>query len=574
MGCFVFYLLFLLFSCGPKEQADRDTGEFQTPEEVIVYQDGTAEFPFIIPVLDNVADYLHEGDTTEALSDINDSYPPYTQDESGPEVFYTFEVTQAAIVQGFLAYPEPSGVDNDLHLLATVEPSSVIDRDHYTVTQLLEAGTYFIVVDTFVSAGNPQSGPYALHVDIEPYHEGSLTDVITLATNEDTALELPFVYTDTRDTSWSDSSAIDTYPPNTLDQSGPEYIYQFRIDERARVTAEIVAPEPAGVDIDVHLLSSLSPVDLIERGNGRVFAVLEPGEYWIVLDTYVAGGVAQMGLYELMVQIRPDEVDPDNYFNETILQAIDEVYAYYGLLGYDINSVFTHDIAYGDYGLIERTNGTRTMCVAGMLEVLLTAMEIYEADTGDSTIWDFLPERSWERLGERDFKAHVWVNHELEAWGTADALRHFGMGETIPFKNLLPGSFVNFSRTSGTGHAVIFIAYIDEDGQEFEVWNEDVVGFLYFSAQGGYSVGNGGFDYRYGVFSEFGALVMPYNRDINIIYREDDQNYFNTGMIFHPDLWWATPYNTQASSRSSFDPDVSLFDAEYFDGITVDDILK
>ncbi len=34
------------------------------------------------------------------------------------------------------------------------------------------------------------------------------------------------------------------------------------------------------------------------------------------------------------------------------------------------------------------------MCVAAVMEVILVAMQLYEQDTGDSTVWDYLPMRS------------------------------------------------------------------------------------------------------------------------------------------------------------------------------------
>ena len=37
------------------------------------------------------ADYQDARNTVDAPSDIMDSYPPFTQDESGPEFFYFFE---------------------------------------------------------------------------------------------------------------------------------------------------------------------------------------------------------------------------------------------------------------------------------------------------------------------------------------------------------------------------------------------------------------------------------------------------------------------------------------------------
>jgi len=227
-------------------------------------------------------------------------------------------------------------------------------------------------------------------------------------------------------------------------------------------------------------------------------------------------------------------------FNKYVLKAVDYLYDEYRLRGFG-SAILTHDIRYGKYGTIFRTGGDRTMSVAAMMEVILTAMQIYETDTEDSTVWDYLPKHSWEGLGVNDIKAHIWVNHELMAHGTADALRHFNMGENIPFRELAPGSFVNFYRRNGSGHAVVFLSHIDESGEPLEDWNENAVGFRYFSAQGGYEVGTGGLDYRHAIFATDdyeanGYPAMPYRRDIGVIY-STNQKEFNTGILWHPHRW-------------------------------------
>ena len=127
----------------------------------------------------------------------------------------------------------------------------------------------------------------------------------------------------------------------------------------------------------------------------------------------------------------------------------------------------------------------------------------------------------------------------------------------------------------GTGHAVVFLSFLDAEGHEFDTYNENVVGFRYFSSQGGYSEGNGGLDYRYAVFSDYGRLEMPYKRDLNVIYAEG-QYMLHTGMMLHPDHWQPSSYGRPGLvpySFSSYVP-VSFFDAEYFDGVTTDDVLE
>lgn len=255
----------------------------------------------------------------------------------------------------------------------------------------------------------------------------------------------------------------------------------------------------------------------------------------------------------------------DPYFNAYILKAVDFLYANYGLLGYDIHSVLTHDIAYHTYGTIPALRAPLTMCVAAQMEVILTAYRIYAEETGNYLIYEYLPKRSFEGLSVTDIKGHIWVNPEFNAHGTADALINFGMGERTEFENLKPGSFININRTNRTGHAVTFIAYINITGAVQHEYNSSVVGFKYFSSQGGRNAGSGGFDYRYAVFSKFGCPTMPYKRDCNVIYSAD-QKMLTTGTMLNPKSWGRlTPLPAPVSLKDT------VFNGNFFDGITTDD---
>jgi hypothetical protein len=144
-------------------------------------------------------------------------------------------------------------------------------------------------------------------------------------------------------------------------------------------------------------------------------------------------------------------------------------------------------------------------------------------------------------MGAKDIKAHIYVNSDLGSFGTSDALRNFNMGENLPFRELLPGSFINFNRHNGTSHAAVFLSYVDAAARESETWNEAVVGFRYFSSQGGYDVGQGGLDYRYAIFftdeyEENGYPSMPYRRDLGVTY-STNQQILNTGILWHPNQW-------------------------------------
>ena len=263
--------------------------------------------------------------------------------------------------------------------------------------------------------------------------------------------------------------------------------------------------------------------------------------------------------------VRKPSPKDDRYFNAYVLKAVDYLKANYGLLGYDINSILTHDIVYHTYGTITARHAPLTMCVATQMEVILTAYQLYAAETGDYSVYDYLPKRSFEGLTVNDIKGHIWVNPEFNSNGTADALINFGMGERTVFEKLKPGSFVNINRDNRTGHAVTFIGFINKTGAMQPQYNDTVVGFKYFSSQGGSAAGAGGFDYRYAVFSKFGCLEMPYKRDCGVIY-STDQRMLNTGAMLHPKYWTHTaPQTGPASSKET------VFDGRFFNGVTTDD---
>ncbi|MGI5860855.1 MAG: thrombospondin type 3 repeat-containing protein [Myxococcales bacterium] len=374
-----------------------------------------------------------------------------------------------------------------------------------------------------------------------------------------------FVYTDRRNTANATSDVFDTYPPNTVDESGKEFIYAFKITAPTRFYAEIQSPEPSGVDIDVHLLSSLQPLTLIARSNLGVYATLQPGVYYLSLDSYRG----KHGEYVLDATFRPKSVSASETFNSYILKAVDRIEANWARLGY-ASAALTHNIQYGSHGTINASAPPKTMCVAAAMETLLIAMQIYAEETGDNSVFSFLPIASWRSLNAANIRAHIWVNHDIGTWGTADALRHFGMGQTVPFEELTPGSFINLNRTTGSGHAVVFLSFIDIQGREYSTWNSNVVGFKYYSSQG--TSTNGGFDYRYAVFSQYGSPTMPYKRDVNVI-DSDDQRYLNTGIVYAPSKWLASSWS-RPDSRRTLPPwhDIeSVFDERYFDGVTIDD---
>lgn len=549
-------------NCVSKANPGQEDTDGDGEGDACALQDGTWEHPFIIPGDPALPDYHDARDTKDAVSKKVDAYPGYENiDESGAEYVYMVALKKRTQLKARIS-PEPEGTDVDVHLLSSVDPMKVVARSDRGVDQTLEPGLYHLVLDTYAGGATPKSGPYALGVSLVEWHAGTIADPYLPGEKPDGALVLPFAFTDSRDTTNATSDSIDVYPPkNDLDESGPEYVYKLVVDEPARLSAILDFTEPDGTDIDLHLLSSIEPPVLVTRGDKSVYSVIEPGTYWLVADTFGT----KVGPYNLQLSIRSRKPAAQKGFNDYVLASVDYLAASYRLLGYD-SAVLTHDIPYGDQGMILATGGGKTMCVAAAMELILTAMNIWSEDESDTAVFDYLPKKSWEGLASTNIKAHIWVNHDLDSWGTADALVHFGMGETVVFEKLRPGSFINLNRTTGSGHAVIFLSFIDIEGTESATWHEGVVGFKYFSSQGGLEVGAGGLDFRYAVFSEYGTPEMPYKRDSNVIY-STDQHYLNTGEMFSPKYW------VMPSAAPSYVAAPSVFDGTYFDGKTIDDQL-
>ncbi|MBL9025835.1 MAG: phosphodiester glycosidase family protein [Myxococcales bacterium] len=102
-----------------------------------------------------------------------------TLDESGGELFYRVEVPARGKLTAWLE-GDGGGVDVDVHVLSSLEIEGgvaldCVARANQIVEPVLDAGTYYVVVDTF--EGDAQSGEFILHatfigdawVEHEPY---------------------------------------------------------------------------------------------------------------------------------------------------------------------------------------------------------------------------------------------------------------------------------------------------------------------------------------------------------------------------------------------------------------------
>lgn len=236
------------------------------------------------------------------------------------------------------------------------------------------------------------------------------------------------------------------------------------------------------------------------------------------------------------------QVAPADGMNAYVLKAVDKLYRESAGQGYDIHRAYSKPIPYGS-GTVRPTAPPLTMCVAAVAEVTITALKLYADETGDKTPYTYLPVDGWNRMRPRDIRSHMWVARELDSYGTADAFVTFGIGRRVKFSELAPGSFVNLNRTNKSGHAVVFLSYVDKAGADLPAYSDDVKGFRYFSAQGKGTTPGAGFGYRVAFFTESnGTRTCPDHtadgtkRDCDVMYTLS-QTILNTGYLQSPKYW-------------------------------------
>jgi hypothetical protein len=287
------------------------------------------------------------------------------------------------------------------------------------------------------------------------------------------------------------------------------------------------------------------------------------GVLFFTLTPLIAGGVHAETL--------------DRGFSKYVLQAVESSYKDYGGLGYG-NAALTHDLRFGDNGTIKAsTQAPLTMCVAAQLEILIEALNAYSAKTGDLSPFHFIPKRHWERNQALNLRGMIWQVEFSPATGHGGAtyaFENFGMGHALSFKNMFPGTFITFNRAN-SGHAAIFLAYLDASGNELDVYSDKVAGFKYFSSQGrGKPKPISGMGYRYGFFGDnCPKLPEGHLRDCGIL-RSEKNGILTGAYVMMPRDWDKAKANAAVlGSNEATDPDLTkegVFNEDYFTGETTD----
>lgn len=118
--------------------------------------------------------FTDSGNTRNVFSLEIDSYSvkPETP-ETGPEVIYTFTIENPGTIDLSVTDIQNEDIDNDIHLLSSLNVDSnkmatdALARDDHNIIMHIDAGTYYIVVDSFSSSGNDRPGEYTMTASFE-----------------------------------------------------------------------------------------------------------------------------------------------------------------------------------------------------------------------------------------------------------------------------------------------------------------------------------------------------------------------------------------------------------------------
>jgi len=168
--------------------------------------------------------------------------------------------------------------------------------------------------------GEDRDEPDRVEADDQDVEEPDDDEIIEIAN---------FPYSDTKNTEDSTRREFDptsgVCKPSAGSEAGAEYVYRFTVDSTAIVTADIVNEKSGDeIDVDIHLLKDGTDEEhCIDRDNKKIVKTVEPGTYYLILDTYVTeSGTENAGSYDLKVTI--SELD-----SEIDVEALERVRKYF-----------------------------------------------------------------------------------------------------------------------------------------------------------------------------------------------------------------------------------------------------
>ena len=83
----------------------------------------------------------------------------------------------------------------------------------------------------------------------------------------------------------------------TANEAGPEQLFRVTVTQAGFLSAAVAVG--AGVDVDVHLLQQPTAAACLDRGDKHARVDVQPGTYWVAVDTFVSGGKPLAGAYHV-----------------------------------------------------------------------------------------------------------------------------------------------------------------------------------------------------------------------------------------------------------------------------------
>jgi len=113
--------------------------------------------------------FSNSGNTRNMFSLEIDTYSvnPETN-ETGPEMIYEFTVNTPGNIDISVTDIQSEDIDNDIHLLSSLNLDNdkmaidALARDDHNIIMQIDAGTYYIVVDSFSEEGNDRPGEFTM----------------------------------------------------------------------------------------------------------------------------------------------------------------------------------------------------------------------------------------------------------------------------------------------------------------------------------------------------------------------------------------------------------------------------
>jgi MYXO-CTERM domain-containing protein len=198
--------------------------------------------------------------------------------------------------------------------------SSVISQNQMLTGDIFnDAGNHMAMYDHLLASGEPvlyESVFYNVHLSMPgwswvqgfvPRRYNQITG--SSAASPDGTPDNPvvigsFPYVDSRNTAQSMSDLLDGCGlAPAVKETGPEVIYKVTLTQPGQLTVSV--QDDVGVDIDVHLYTSMNTNDCIARDDSAFTQAVDCGTYYVVADTFAGSSGALPGAYTLSVDFAP-----------------------------------------------------------------------------------------------------------------------------------------------------------------------------------------------------------------------------------------------------------------------------